>query len=324
MTLTAPIKFNGKLGDHKEPPLVIILMGTFNGERFLRDQLDSIQNQTYKNWILIVSDDGSTDSTIKILEEYQRNWPEGSLSIRKGPKKGFCQNFLSLACDEKIKADYYAFSDQDDVWAEEKISVALENIKKNEVCKVPYLYCGRTMYVDVHLKPFAMSGLYKLPKEFNNALIHSMAGGNTMVFNQATKELLQIIGPKNVASHDWWVYQVVSGVEGYVFYDETPLVLYRQHSNALVGQNHTFLSKFDRMIKIFQGRFKDLNDLNINALCGTRDLLSENSREILENFMRMRNSTLLQRSIMAHNTKLYRQTQWQTIVFKIAVILKLV
>lgn len=92
-------------------PLVAILMGTMNGARFLSEQLDSLELQTHKNWILIASDDGSTDDTLIILKAYQAKWPDGKLMIKEGPKSGFCANFQSIACDPGIKADYYAFCD---------------------------------------------------------------------------------------------------------------------------------------------------------------------------------------------------------------------
>jgi glycosyltransferase involved in cell wall biosynthesis len=94
---------------------VAILLATFNGDRFLSAQLDSLESQLHQDWFVIASDDGSTDNTLKILQKYQERWPEGKLSIRTGPEQGFCHNFLSMACDSAIKADFYAFCDQDGV-----------------------------------------------------------------------------------------------------------------------------------------------------------------------------------------------------------------
>ena len=75
-------------------PLVAILMGAMNGARFLPAQLDSLAAQTHQNWVLIASDDGSIDDTLKILKAYQAEWPAGKLIIKEGPKQGFCVNFL--------------------------------------------------------------------------------------------------------------------------------------------------------------------------------------------------------------------------------------
>ena len=96
-------------------PLIAILMCTYNGERFIAEQIDSFLNQTHKNIALWVSDDGSTDGTMIILKKYQEKFPKGRFKIINGPGKGFVMNFLSLICHKDVKADYYAFSDQDDI-----------------------------------------------------------------------------------------------------------------------------------------------------------------------------------------------------------------
>lgn len=117
-------------------------MGTKNGAQFLPEQLDSLEAQTHQNWVLITSDDGSTNDTLKILKIYQAKWPAGKLTIKEGPKQGFCVNFLSMACDSGIKADYQTFCDQDDVWLPNKLEVAVKNIEAHQVHKdvtVPYL-----------------------------------------------------------------------------------------------------------------------------------------------------------------------------------------
>jgi glycosyltransferase involved in cell wall biosynthesis len=208
------IKKNIVLAPNSNPPLVAILLCTYNGARFLAEQLDSLEAQTHQNWVVIASDDGSTDQTLEILQQYRAKWPSGKLSIRSGPQKGFCQNFLSLACCPEIKADYYAFCDQDDVWLPEKLSIALVNIAFNQQLNIPYLYCGRTNYVTENLKSCGISPLFVFPPSFRNALVQSIAGGNTMVFNVALKRLIENAGPLDVPSHDWWVYILVTGSGG--------------------------------------------------------------------------------------------------------------
>ena len=172
-------------------PSVAILLGTYNGERFLEAQLDSLEAQSVTNWTLYVSDDGSTDATLDIIHRYQSKWGTDKIQYRLGPQKGFAQNFLSLACDTSIKADYYAFCDQDDVWLPEKLSIALEHIACESSTGQLYAYGGRTTYTDENLKSIGLSPLFVFPRTFRNALIQSIAGGNTMAFNQATKTLLE-------------------------------------------------------------------------------------------------------------------------------------
>jgi glycosyltransferase involved in cell wall biosynthesis len=86
-------------------------MGTHNGAKFLPEQLDSLQAQTHQNWVLIASDDGSADDTVKILKSYQAKWPAGKLIIKEGLKQGFCVNFLSMACDSAICDRFGAWAD---------------------------------------------------------------------------------------------------------------------------------------------------------------------------------------------------------------------
>jgi len=298
-------------------------MGTYNGEAYLEEQLDSLEKQTHTNWQLIVSDDGSTDNTLFLLEKYQSKWPEGKLSIRSGPQQGFCQNFLSMACDKNIKADYFAFSDQDDVWLPQKLEEALKNIGNNETPKLAYVYCGSTIYVDNNLKHIGYSDLYLLPKVFENALVQSIVGGNTMVFNKAGKKLLENIGIKQVASHDWWLYQIATGSGGQVFYDTVPYVLYRQHANALVGGGFNLRDKLARIKAFILGRFKKSNDQNIDALTSIEVLLTMNSLKTLREFKLIRSASFFKRFLFILKCPLFRQRQLQTLVLKIAILFKM-
>ncbi len=320
--MTDFIKENNHILASGAGPLVAILMGTMNGARFLPEQLDSIAAQTHQNWILIASDDGSTDDTLRILKAYQAKWPAGKLIIKEGPKQGFCVNFLSMACDPDIKADYYAFCDQDDVWLATKLSVAMQNISENQGENIPYVYCGRTSYVDEKLKKIGCSPLFTFPRTFRNALIQSIAGGNTMVFNQSTKNALEKVGKVQHPSHDWWLYQLVTGVGGIVFYDQTPQVLYRQHRNALVGGNHSFLARVERISMVFKGQFRRWSDQNIEILCAVKPLLNHGSAETLELFKLMRNARLKDRFRLMEVAGLYRQTWRGTLSLVLAALLK--
>ncbi len=303
-------------------PLVAILMGTTNGELFLAEQLDSIASQSHQNWVLIASDDGSTDNTVKILRSYQAKWPEGKLIIKEGPKQGFCVNFLSMACDPSISADYYAFCDQDDVWLDNKLTIAINNIEENQGAGTSYVYCGRTTYVDEKLKKIGCSPQFSFPRTFRNALIQSIAGGNTMVFNQLAKNALEKVGIVQHPSHDWWLYQLITGIGGVVFYDPIPQVLYRQHNDALVGGDTSFLAKMERISMVFKGRFRSWSDQNIAILSSTKALLTHGSQETLELFEKMRHAKLKDRFRLMEVAGLYRQTWRGTFSLFLAALFK--
>ncbi|MBT8562128.1 glycosyltransferase family 2 protein [Polynucleobacter paneuropaeus] len=316
------IEKNPILSPVSNAPLVAILLCTYNGAWFLAEQLDSLESQTHQNWVVFASDDGSTDQTLEILQQYQAKWPSGKLAIRSGPQKGFCQNFLSLACDSEIKADYYAFCDQDDVWLPTKLEAALSNIVANQSVDQPYLYCGRTKYVTENLKPCGMSPLFVFPPSFRNALVQSIAGGNTMIFNLAAKHLIEKVGVVDVPSHDWWLYQLISGVEGDVFYDRIPYMLYRQHEFALVGGNNSFPAKMERVWMLMQGRFKKWNTQNIATLKKVNHLLVKNHQEILKLFEVMRGAAIKDRFRLMEVCGLYRQTRRGTFSLFFAALIK--
>lgn len=244
-------------------PLVAILMCTFNGEQFLHEQLKSIATQTHPNWVLWVSDDGSSDSTLDILQATQQAWGAERLMIIQGPRKGFARNFLSVACNPQIEADYYAFSDQDDVWLQSKLTRAVEWLVEqkqsqdlHQTNNIALLYGSRTSLIDESGHPIGISKL--IPKElsFSNALVQNVAGGNTMVFNHALVKILRDAGAElDIVSHDWWLYIVTTAINGKVLFDQEPHILYRQHKGNLVGSNLGLTSRFKRLQKLFSGRF---------------------------------------------------------------------
>ena len=107
-------------------PKVAILLCTYHGQQYLVEQLDSFAAQSFSNWVVWASDDGSQDDTHTILETCRDKWRDDRLSIQFGPAKGFVANFLSLTCNANIQADYYAYSDQDDIWEADKLQRAVD------------------------------------------------------------------------------------------------------------------------------------------------------------------------------------------------------
>lgn len=287
---------------------ICLLMATYNGEKFLAEQLESIEKQTHKNWRLVITDDGSSDNTLSIARQFQQKWGHNRLEIRQGPQQGFCQNFLSIACDITICADLYAFSDQDDVWMADKLSRAVAYFKANNDSQFPSVYCGRTEIVDENLNSLGFSPLFTLPRSFRNAIVQSIAGGNTMVFNQSAKELLEKAGLQQVVSHDWWLYQIAKGAGGSVYYDPEPSLLYRQHAHGLIGANTSFKGKIDRVFYVLNGRFKEWNNKNYAALCCVQPLLTKDNQEILSMFGKFRGARLKDRVRLLEVCGLYRQT----------------
>jgi glycosyltransferase involved in cell wall biosynthesis len=299
---------------------VCILIGTYNGEKFIRQQLDSIISQTFESWQLVISDDGSSDKTKEIILGYKKLWSE-KIQLRNGPQKGFAENFLSMACDKNLIADYYAFCDQDDVWLPQKLELAINQISNFCNNNEPFLYCGRTVYVDEKLNAIGHSTLFQNPPSFENALVQSIAGGNTMVFNRSSKLLIETVGLVPTPSHDWWLYQLISGGGGKVYFDSTPLVLYRQHENSIVGENTSFFNKFKRLLILFDGRFKEWTGINIKCLEIAKNELTHNANESLNTLKNIRQLSFLKKILNIKSFRYYRQSNLQNLILKIAFIM---
>lgn len=289
-------------------PKVAILLCTCHGQHYLAEQLDSFQAQSHSNWEVWASDDGSEDDTHAILEAYRQKWPAGRLSIDFGPAEGFAANFLSLTCKASIEADYYAYSDQDDVWESDKLERAvrwLEIVPEN----IPALYCSRTRLVDAENNEIGLSPLFSKPPSFANALMQNIGGGNTMVFNNAARGLLREAGEATpLITHDWWAYMVVTGCGGKVFYDSYPSLRYRQHDGNLVGMNATWAARFKRIRMLWEGRFKNWSDSNIAGLRKLQHKLTPENQDTLERFANARQMSLIPRLLHLKRSGIYRQT----------------
>jgi glycosyltransferase involved in cell wall biosynthesis len=301
-------------------PSIAVLLCAMRGQDHLHEQLDSILAQSHPPSTVWVSDDGSDDGTLAILGDYQRRLGASRFSICRGPGKGYVANFLSIACNPQVTADYYAFSDQDDVWEADKIASALEWLQTIP-SHVPALYCGRTRSVDASNQPIGFSPLFARQPSFANALVQSIAGGNTMVFNQAACRLLRLAGAgAQVASHDWWMYLLVSGCGGRVYYDPRPTVRYRQHAANLIGSNSHWGARLRRMGLLFRGRFSDWNDVNLVALEAMRAYLTPENQCRLDAFSQARRLGFFGRLAGIKRSGVYRQTLFGNIGLLAAVL----
>ena len=215
---------------------VQILMSTYNGEAYLKEQMDSLLGQTYPEIEILVRDDGSSDGTLGILKEYEEKYNNVYLYPEKNV--GVTESFLSLLA--RSNGEYVAFCDQDDIWLSEKIEKAVEKLA---LVKGPALYCGHKLLVDAQGNPLAGSNeITNQPPRvsFENAVVESVCTGCTMVLNQPLVESLKNHMPKHAVIHDWWIYLVAS-YEGQVIYDEKAYICYRQHANNVIGQKQGFI-----------------------------------------------------------------------------------
>ena len=299
---------------------IAILMCTYNGERFLEQQLDSILAQSHTRWHLYISDDGSTDATLSILQRYSSRVGD-RFTLFTGPRMGFAANFLSLLRRDEVFADYYAFSDQDDIWYSDKLSRALAALSG---CKDgPLLYCGRTRLVDERGNVLGHSPAFVRPPRFSNALVQSLAGANTMVFNEASRRLMGRIGEGcKIVAHDWLAYLLVSAVGGTVLYDPRPCLDYRQHDDNLIGGNAAIKDRFRRLSMMLSGRFAQWNSVNIELLSSIDELITSENRQILALFVTARAKAGFAALLLLRRAGLYRQTFFGNLSLAVASLIK--
>lgn len=312
----------GPLAWRVQEGCVAILLSTYNGGRHLAVQLDSLIAQTYPNWIIFASDDGSRDDTLDVLRRYQARVGESRLVLLKGPQDGFAANFLSLLKDRRIDAPYFAFCDQDDIWDSDKLERAL--VWAGTVpASVPCLYCTRTRLIDERGASIGLSPLFSSPPSFANALVQSIAGGNTMLFNARARELLQeTCEAAPIIAHDWWAYILVTGSGGRVCYDARPSIGYRQHSGNLIGSNASLLDRLRRFCSMIAGVQRKWNEAHLRALRPLQHHLTPANLKTLELFEQARDASLLQRARLVLRSGVRRQTLLGNLALVAATLIK--
>jgi len=223
---------------HKPP--VDILLTTFNGAKFLPDQLDSLFAQTHLPRHIFIGDDGSKDETLAIINQFINKYPNTITLLPPSEKLGVIKNFSRLI--PLAKADYVMFSDQDDIWKKEKLEQTLSKMQeaeKSSSLPIPILVHTDLEVVDQDLKMIAPS-FWKYTHlnpfktdQLNRLLAQNVVTGCTMMINKAMLNLCFPI-PENVIMHDWWAALVASAFGRVVPLNKATL-LYRQHSNNTLG-----------------------------------------------------------------------------------------
>lgn len=214
-----------------------ILMSTYNGEKYIGEQLDSIISQKGVDKTLLIRDDGSFDQTVEIIKDYQKRYPW--ISYYQGENIGVKYSFFDLIMKADKCADFISFSDQDDVWYPDKLRHAVRCLKSFSAGEeTPLLYCSSQTIVDEELEPISVTVSRDVyAPSFGNALVQNICTGCTAVINRSLLLLIRNNMPKHVDSiimHDWWLYLSASCF-GKVFFDRSSYLLYRQHSKNAFG-----------------------------------------------------------------------------------------
>ena len=250
-------------------PKIEILLATYNGEKYVGEQIDSIINQTYNNWELLIRDDNSKDRTLEILKEYEKKDKRIKVIEDKKGNLGFVKNFEELL--NNSKEDWVMFSDQDDYWLENKIEkyVAILNTSSEDILKKPMLIHSNSFICDDNLEIIKDEFINsKIANKYNEDDFYFayFVQGSTVLINRAIIDLALPFS-KNVTVHDRYFHLLAEFFGKRIFINES-LIKYRQHSNNKIGAKTSIISK------IFKKRYFHTED---------RELILETQKKYKDN-----------------------------------------
>lgn len=223
---------------------VKVLLSTFNGERYIKEQINSVLNQEGVNVEIIVRDDGSSDSTIKIIESFF----DDRITIYKGENLGPAKSYLDLIKNAG-EADYYAFCDQDDVWDKDKLKLAVKKLDLIEE-KKSALYFSTYEVVDDKLNYLYTRDMnFERDYTLQQTLIFRAPSGCLMVFNKQLRRLIQLSNPQYLRMHDFWVLLVAEAFHSVIIAEPKATMKYRQHEGNTVGTGLTIIQRTIKIIK---------------------------------------------------------------------------
>ena len=302
-----------------ENKAVLILLASYNGEKYIREQLDSIINNSYSNLKLIISDDGSTDATLSILSEYEKNYSFITVINHDDSPHGAFYNFQNLiqfVKNKKLNADYYMFSDQDDVWKEDKIEKSVLEIEKNNPEKPILVYTSKE-YVDEDLETIG----YNLPKEevFDFNILHqNKTYGCTYIFNSELLNKLDYDAPIFFVNYDHYVaFQAF--LYGSVKYFPQKTIFYRQHGNNVSGTVNKKLSERLKILKKYKPNILQYRNL-IEYAYKNNENLDESYKHYIDCLYNAKKSRI-NLFLKSAKLKIRKNTFFGTIQFYLALLL---
>ena len=295
---------------------VNIILASYNGSKYIKEQLDSLMNSSYRDFRVFVCDDCSTDDTCDIVEEYVEAYPGKVFLNRNERNMGSTLSFLTnlKRVSEASPANYYMFCDQDDVWLSDKISLAVRQMRRIEARRgavLPVLVFNDAIIVDDDLN-FISRSFYRTNKlkvrknKFSRMLIENKCIGCTTMMNDALVRLLDETGPE-IRYHDWWMALIASAF-GVVRYNRTPVILYRQHGDNQVGQSSFAAYTKDRASSKEDTRERlrktyDQAELFYGIYA---DMLPKNKRRHLESFIRLKNAGFIKRRLIILKNRFFK------------------
>lgn len=296
-------------------PAVVILLATYNGGRFLQQQLDSILAQSGVEWVLFWRDDGSSDDTVAIVTAFLARLGRGARVPGPEGRVGPSASFLVLLAHAAAAhpGAVVAFADQDDVWLDDKLGRGLLGLAG---VGGPAIYCARQILVDETLAVLRPSALLQTPPGFAAALTQNIATGCTVMLNPAAVALVAGSRAPSATLHDWWCYLVVMAAGGRLVLDQEPSVLYRQHGANMIGAPQSLGRR--AMAALLRGPDMFMNVLrgHVAALLAQPSLVSDESRHVLSVLQAGLHGGWAERRVALRLPGLRRQTAVETGLFR--------
>ena len=291
---------------------VAILLSTLNGERFLPAQLQSLLDQTFAEWTLYWRDDGSTDQSVAIVEEFARTAGQGRcVQIQLTPERlRPAASYLAMlaAVRERLgPGDLVAFADQDDVWLPQKLARGVEALRRHGT-EAPALYCARQILVDEALNRLGESLRITRPPEFPAALIQNVTTGCTLVLNRPAVNLVATSTPPPATVHDWWCYLMVTAAGGVLLADDEATVLYRQHPANMIGGHVSMPRRAVAALRRGRRVYMAVLRQHVDALLAQPQLLANETRARVAEIDRALRGGFWQRLRALFTPGLHRQT----------------
>jgi rhamnosyltransferase len=292
---------------------ITVLMSTYNGEKYLTEQIESIICQKDVNVTLLVRDDGSTDKTLTILRQYQE---KGALTFYTGENLGPQRSFLHLL-QHAPQSDYYAFADQDDVWLEDKLNSGIKAICSHD--SQPAIYACQTQMTNQSLEKIPTPPLHPCCT-FGESLVYAYASGCTMVFNNALRTIITSYQPSFIDMHDWWIISIATAMKAHVVFDHNAHILYRQHSRNVKGLNDTKFKEWKQRIQRLLHKQQIRYHSALELYKGYYTLFPQESKDLIDLFIMSKKSFKHRlRLLMDSRYKCGDKKTW--VLFKLSVLL---
>jgi glycosyltransferase involved in cell wall biosynthesis len=256
---------------------VYILLSTFNGEKYLQSQLDSLVTQSHTNWMLFWRDDGSDDATVRIMQDFSAiSGANRCVRVMDPPSRvGPAASFMALlraAMPIMRPQDTAAFMDQDDVWLPEKLERGITALARRDP-GTPILYCARMIVVDAELRRLGETNVPPRSPGFPASLTQNVATGCSIMLNRCAASLAAASTPPAGCLHDWWCYLLITAAGGDVILDDTPVAMYRQHDGNVIGIPLSTLWRAIAAVRRGPGYFMGIFRQNLAALNATPELI---------------------------------------------------